>query len=300
MDIKKFSKKDEEYFKKIDGKTVAVENVLMGDDEDIYDKKKYRYDLSIYDGPLDLLLYLVRRNKIEIEDIFVSDITQQYLDIIGPIEDWTEEEIEYAGEFITMAAELIEIKSKLLIPTENVDETPDDLPERDLYRRLEELKMFKMQAEKLQGLETINRFFREPVFSEDDYRLAIKDFDLDKLIDAYAKMTYRAVQQELRLEPKTIQKERFSIDNRMHHICEVLIEQKKTSYFSLIEKDFNKIDAINTFLATLELMKKTTNFRASGRKIQRYRNHRQGRRRNAACKFGGKIRWTILRKQSKR
>ena len=223
---------------------------------DIYDKKKYRYDLSIYDGPLDLLLYLVRRNKIEIEDIFVSDITQQYLDIIGPIEDWTEEEIEYAGEFITMAAELIEIKSKLLIPTENVDETPDDLPERDLYRRLEELKMFKMQAEKLQGLETINRFFREPVFSEDDYRLAIKDFDLDKLIDAYAKMTYRAVQQELRLEPKTIQKERFSIDNRMHHICEVLIEQKKTSYFSLIEKDFNKIDAINTFLATLELMKK--------------------------------------------
>ena len=256
MDIKKFSKKDEEYFKKIDGKTVAVENVLMGDDEDIYDKKQYRYDLSIYDGPLDLLLYLVRRNKIEIEDIFVSDITQQYLDIIGPIEDWTEEEIEYAGEFITMAAELIEIKSKLLIPTENVDETPDDLPERDLYRRLEELKMFKMQAEKLQGLETINRFFREPVFSEDDYRLAIKDFDLDKLIDAYAKMTYRAVQQELRLEPKTIQKERFSIDNRMHHICEVLIEQKKTSYFSLIEKDFNKIDAINTFLATLELMKK--------------------------------------------
>ena len=256
MDIKKFSKKDEEYFKKIDGKTVAVENVLMGDDEDIYDKKKYRYDLSIYDGPLDLLLYLVRRNKIEIEDIFVSDITQQYLDIIGPIEDWTEEEIDYAGEFITMAAELIEIKSKLLIPTENVDETPDDLPERDLYRRLEELKMFKMQAEKLQGLETINRFFREPVFSEDDYRLAIKDFDLDKLIDAYAKMTYRAVQQELRLEPKTIQKERFSIDNRMHHICEVLIEQKKTSYFSLIENDFNKIDAINTFLATLELMKK--------------------------------------------
>lgn len=256
MDIKKFSKKDEEYFKKIDGKTVAVENVLMGDDEDIYDKKKYRYDLSIYDGPLDLLLYLVRRNKIEIEDIFVSDITQQYLDIIGPIEDWTEEEIEYAGEFITMAAELIEIKSKLLIPTENVDETPDDLPERDLYRRLEELKMFKMQAEKLQGLETINRFFREPVFSEDDYRLAIKDFDLDKLIDAYAKMTYRAVQQELRLEPKTIQKERFSIDNRMQHICEVLIEQKKTSYFSLIEEDFNKIDVINTFLATLELMKK--------------------------------------------
>lgn len=63
-----------------------------------------------------------------------------------------------------MAAELIEIKSKLLIPTENVDETPDDLPERDLYRRLEELKMFKMQAEKLQGLETINRFSGNPCF----------------------------------------------------------------------------------------------------------------------------------------
>ena len=124
MDIKKFSKKDEEYFKKIDGKTVAVENVLMGDDEDIYDKKKYLYDLSIYDGPLDLLLYLVRRNKIEIEDIFVSDITQQYLDIIGPIEDWTEEEIEYAGEFITMAAELIESSRNCLSPRKTSTKLP--------------------------------------------------------------------------------------------------------------------------------------------------------------------------------
>lgn len=78
------------------------------------------------------------------------------------------------------------------------------------------------------------------MFSEDDYRLAIKDFDLDKLIDAYAKMTYRAVQQELRLEPKTIQKERFSIDNRMHHICEVLIEQKRRRISALSKRTSTK------------------------------------------------------------
>ena len=256
MDIKKFTKKDEEYFTRVDGKTIAVENVLMGDDEDVIDKKKYRYDLSVYDGPLDLLLYLVRRNKIEIEDIFVSDITQQYLDIIGPIEDWTDEEIEYAGEFITLAAELIEIKSRLLIPAENVSDTPDDLPERDLYRRLEELKMFKMQAEKLKEAETINRFYREPVFSDDDYRIAIKGFDLDKLIDAYAEMIHRVAREELRQEPKKIEKERFSVSDRMNYISHVLIEEKHTSYFKLLKNDFNKLEAINTFLAPLELMKR--------------------------------------------
>lgn len=94
-------------------------------------------------------------------------------------------------------------------------------------------------------------------------------------------MTYRAVQQELRLEPKTIQKERFSIDNRMHHICEVLIEQKKTSYFSLIEKDFNKIDAINTFLATLELMKnnKFPRIRKKNSKISKSPSRKASKRR---------------------
>ncbi len=257
MDIKKFNKKDEEYFNIVDGKIVAVESVMYGDDEDIYeDKIDYRFDLSCYDGPLDLLLYLVRRNKIEIKDIFVSDITQQYLDIIGPIDDWSDDEISYAGEFISMAAELIEYKAKRMLPTETIESVSDELPGDRLIRRLQEYDMFKTMAEKLREAETINRFFREPTFSEDDYRLAIKDFDLDKMIDAYARMIHRMARVEVLAQPKKIEKERFSVSDRMNYISSRLVDEKKVSYFSLLNKDFTKLEIINTFLATLELMKR--------------------------------------------
>ena len=257
MDIKKFNKKDEEYFNVIDGKVVAVDSVMYGDDEDIYDDKiDYRFDLSCYDGPLDLLLYLVRRNKIEIKDIFVSDITRQYLDIIGPIDDWTDEQISYAGDFITMAAELIEYKSKRMLPTENVETVSDELPGDSLIRRLQEYDMFKKMSDKLRERETVNRFFRAPVFTDDDYRLAIKDFNLDKMVDAYAKMLQMMAHEEVLAQPKIIEKERFSVSDRMNYISKKVLEDKHVSMFSLLEPDFNKLEIINTFLATLELMKR--------------------------------------------
>lgn len=257
MDIKKFTKKDEEYFSVIDGKVVAVESLMYGDDDDIYDDKKdYRFLLNRYEGPLDLLLYLVRRNKIEIEDIFVSDITSQYLEIIKPLQTWDDTEIDYAGEFITMAAELIEYKSKRMLPTEQVQLENGELPGNTLIRRLQEYDMLKQMAEKLRADETINRFTREPVFSDDDYRLAINDFDLSKLLDAYARMIHRVAREEMIAEPKTITKERFSVSDRMNYISRRVFEEKSVSMFSLFDSDFNKLEVVNTFLATLELMKR--------------------------------------------
>lgn len=257
MDIKKFNKKDEEYFSVIDGRVVAVESVMYGDDDDIYEnKKEYRFDLSRYEGPLDLLLYLVRRSKIAIEDIFVSDITSQYLEIIKPLESWEPEEIDYAGEFITMAAELIEYKSKRMLPTETVNMESGELPGDSLIRRLQEYDMFKQMSEKLREAETINRFYRLPVFTEDDYRLAIKDFDLNKMIDAYAKMLHRISREELKQEPKKIVKERYSVGDRMNYISKRVFEEKNVSLYSLFDSDFNKLEIVNTFLAALELMKR--------------------------------------------
>lgn len=258
MDIKKFTKKDDEYFKKDDdGKIVAVDSILNGDDEDIYENRlEYRYDLSCYDGPLDLLLYLVRKNKIDIEDIFVSDVTQQYLEIIGPIDDWSDEQIAYAGEFIVIAAELIEIKAKLMIPTENVEMENSELPGDSLKRRIMEHDLFVTMSEKMKEIETINRFYREPVFTDDDYRLAIKDFDLDKMLDAYALLMHRIAREEYRAEPKKIEKERYSVSDRMNYISRRVLDDKHTTLYNLFDADFNKLEVINTFLATLELMKR--------------------------------------------
>ncbi len=257
MDIKKFTRKDDEYFRVVDGKVVAVESVMYGDDDDIYESRKdYRFDLSRYEGPLDLLLYLIKKNKIEIEDIFVSDITSQYLEIIRQFQAWDENEIEYAGEFITMAGELIEVKAKRLIPTEQVEIEAGELPGDSLIRRLQEYDMFKQMSEKLRELETINRFYREPVYTEDDYRIAIKDFDLSKMIDAYAKMMHRIDREEKLAEPKKILKERFSVSDRMNYISQSVFEKKSVKLFSLFDNDFNKLEIINTFLAMLELLKR--------------------------------------------
>lgn len=257
MDIKKFTRKDDEYFRVVDGKVVAVESVMYGDDDDIYESRKdYRFDLSRYEGPLDLLLYLIKKNKIEIEDIFVSDITSQYLDIIRQFQEWDENEIEYAGEFITMAGELIEVKAKRLIPTEQVEIEAGELPGDSLIRRLQEYDMFKQMSEKLRELETINRFYREPVYTEDDYRIAIKEFDLNKMLDAYAKMMHRIDREEKLAEPKKILKERFSVSDRMNFISQNVFEKKSVKLFSLFDGDFNKLEVINTFLAMLELLKR--------------------------------------------
>ncbi|MEG1985704.1 MAG: segregation/condensation protein A [Clostridia bacterium] len=257
MDIKKFSKKDDEYFRVVDGRVIAVESLLYGDDDDVFENKKdYRFDLSLYEGPLDLLLYLIKRNRIQIEEIFVADITQQYLDIIKPLQDWDESEIEYAGDFISMAAELIEYKSKRLIPTEQAEIETGELPGDSLIRRLQEYEMFKQMAEKLRGLETINRFYRLPVYTDEDYRIAIKDFDFGKMLDAYAMLMHRIERKEQQAIPKKIMKERFSVSNRMNYISQRVFEEKKVMLFDLLEDDFNKLEAINTFLAMLELLKR--------------------------------------------
>lgn len=258
MDIKKFTKKDEEYFKKEDGgRIVAYENVLGGDDEDIYDNRPvYRYDLSCYDGPLDLLLYLVRKNKIDIENIFVSDVTRQYLEIIGPLEEWTDEEIAYAGEFIVIASELIDIKARLMLPVEEPETEGAELPGDRLKRRLMEHDLFEKMAEKMRSLETLNRFFKEPAFTDDDCRIAIKSFSIPDMLDACAKMMHRFAQEEYRAAPKKIVKERYSVSNRINFISRRLFEDKHTTLYSLFDPDFTKPEVLNTFLATLELMKR--------------------------------------------
>lgn len=213
------------------------------------------YHISDFDGPIDLLLELVKSAKIRIEDIFISEVTKQYVEIIKatPREEL---DYEYAGEFITFAAELVYLKSLRTLPKEDEDEVDGVIDEREAFiNKIKEYALLKEQAEKMRDMETINRFVREPVYSEKDYRVCLTNFSLPKLVEAFARVlanSERAVRDAI---PKKVVKDRFSVHEQMTHIRELIYYHGSFDFEFLFEPDFDRGDIVITFLAVLELMK---------------------------------------------
>lgn len=213
------------------------------------------YHISDFDGPIDLLLELVKSAKIRIEDIFISEVTKQYVEIIKatPREEL---DYEYAGEFITFAAELVYLKSLRTLPKEDEDEDDGVIDEREAFiNKIKEYALLKEQAEKMRDMETINRFVREPVYSDKDYRVCLTNFSLPKLVEAFARVlanSERAVRDAI---PKKVVKDRFSVHEQMTHIRELINYHGSFDFEFLFEPDFDRGDIVITFLAVLELMK---------------------------------------------
>lgn len=213
------------------------------------------YHISDFDGPIDLLLELVKSAKIRIEDIFISEVTKQYVEIIKatPREEL---DYEYAGEFITFAAELVYLKSLRTLPKEDEDEDDGVIDEREAFiNKIKEYALLKEQAEKMRDMETINRFVREPVYSDKDYRVCLTNFSLPKLVEAFARVlanSERAVRDAM---PKKVVKDRFSVHEQMTHIRELIYYHGSFDFEFLFEPDFDRGDIVITFLAVLELMK---------------------------------------------
>ena len=213
------------------------------------------YHISDFDGPIDLLLELVKSAKIRIEDIFISEVTKQYVEIIKatPREEL---DYEYAGEFITFAAELVYLKSLRTLPKEDEDEDDGVIDEREAFiNKIKEYALLKEQSEKMRDMETINRFVREPVYSDKDYRVCLTNFSLPKLVEAFARVlanSERAVRDAI---PKKVVKDRFSVHEQMTHIRELIYYHGSFDFEFLFEPDFDRGDIVITFLAVLELMK---------------------------------------------
>ena len=213
------------------------------------------YHISDFDGPIDLLLELVKSAKIRIEDIFISEVTKQYVEIIKatPREEL---DYEYAGEFITFAAELVYLKSLRTLPKEDEDEDDGVIDEREAFiNKIKEYALLKEQAEKMRDMETINRFVREPVYSDKDYRVCLTNVSLPKLVEAFARVlanSERAVRDAI---PKKVVKDRFSVHEQMTHIRELIYYHGSFDFEFLFEPDFDRGDIVITFLAVLELMK---------------------------------------------
>lgn len=214
-------------------------------------------NIEDFDGPIELLYQLiVVEGKYDIRTFPLAQITSQYMahmDQIGHLD------MEEASEYIKIAATLLEIKARACLPKveeEEYYEEYEDDPEEELRRKILMFQLCKEQAEKLKARETLNKFYRKPMFTSADAKIVVNDFSFDKLIEAYGKMLLRVIEKEQRMLTKKIQKDRFTVADKIEYISKFILKNKCVVFNKLFEEDITKSEVITTFQALLELMKK--------------------------------------------
>lgn len=220
--------------------------------KELYDPDSYEVHLENFDGPLDLLWFLVRRSKININDIFLSEITEQYLATMSQVDNL---DLERASEFIEVAACLIEIKSREILPRPPVDEDPEDDPKAALIRRMEEYRLLKEASAKIKPMETTGQHYREPDPSVGKPRFILGDMTMDGLLDALKKMFVKLEFKAKSNQERALVKDRFTVADKMAQIRAFYEDADTIKFTDLFEDDYSKIEIITTFQAMLELMK---------------------------------------------
>ena len=220
--------------------------------------------LEKFEGPLDLLLHLIEKNKIDIYDIPIIEITAQYLEYIRQMQ---EEDMNIMSEFLVMAATLIDIKCKLLLPAEVNEEGEEEDPRAELVQKLLEYKMYKQMSLELRDrqVDASRNLYREQKLPEEvekyrpplDYEQLVGDLNLGKLHEVFRSVIRR---QEDKVDPirsqyGRIEKEEIDMDLKTLYVEAYAREHKTFSFRKLLEKQGSKAEIIVTFLIILELMK---------------------------------------------
>ena len=242
---------------KVEERTESVnENAEQSDM--LLSSDQYRFKLDNFEGPLDLLLHLIKEAKMDIATVKLADITEQYLNYM---QDLKNIDMDRASEFITIAATLIEIKSKKLLPVEQ-EALPDDEEDDEaiLIRRLKEYELFKQTGKELKEIEDVNKFYRAPGKETEKVKIVMKDMVLEQLLDAFAKLLMKEELKKVAKpdEPKKIVKDRFTVAEKIISIRNYAKEHKRFTFEELFEDDMSKSELINVFLALLELLKLQT------------------------------------------
>ena len=217
----------------------------------------YIVSLKEFDGPLDLLLTLISNAKINIHDIFVSQITEQYLETMSLVDEL---DMDSASEFLQMAATLLEIKSRAMLPKPPKPEDPDELsPEEALIKQLEEYRQFKEVSGRMKQLEEEARALLTKLpeeFPLPPPNVEITGLTLEKLIKAYRKVLERAERAEAddRMASREIRRDNFTVAGCMARISRSL-RRGKCRFSELFGEDFTKQEVVTMFLALLELIK---------------------------------------------
>jgi segregation and condensation protein A len=208
--------------------------------------------LEAFEGPLDLLLYLIRRQNLDILDIDVAEITKQYL---GYIELMASIQLELAAEYLVMAAMLAEIKSRMLLPRQQSEDEDEEDPRAELIKRLQEYERFKQAAEDIDELPRMGRdIHRATADAPDrDQQRPHPDVDMRELVSALADVLKRSEM----FESHQVEMEKLSTRERMSQVMENLRDNQFLPFVALFTLEEGRLGVVVTFLAVMELIKES-------------------------------------------
>lgn len=219
-------------------------------------------ELQAFDGPLDLLLALIEKNKINIFDIPIVEITDQYLAYVRKMQ---EEDLDIMSEFMVMASELIAIKSRMLLPKEEEEGEEED-PREELVRRLLEYKMYKYMSFELREMmeDACRRFYKDDTTPPEvlkyrapvDVEALTEGITMERLHGIFSQVLRR---QSDKIDPVrstfgTIEREEVSLPERLNTVAEYASRHRVFSFRELLKKQKTRMQIVVTFLAVLELM----------------------------------------------
>ncbi len=220
----------------------------------------YNTVLDDFEGPLDLLLHLINIAQIKIEDVFVSKVTEQFLQYIEYMKSQPKRDVDKESEYLALAAQIIYIKSKSLVPAVEVAGEDMGGAEEEKQALIEQLKqreyeLIKSETPKLKDLETIGYYFKEPDKALNTVRVVYKDFTVNALLEAFAKMMLKNESMLRKKENvKEIPKDEYTVEEKVSFIRQTLIEQNQVEFEALF-KSFSRNEVITTFQALLEMLK---------------------------------------------
>ena len=219
----------------------------------------YEVRLDAFEGPLDLLLHLIREHEIDIYDIPIASITAQYLEYIAIMESL---DLELAGEFLEMAATLIRIKAQMLLPSSDFEEEEQEDPREQLVRKLVAYKEFKEAARGLSEREEDRReHFPHAVdpkahraFEEEDLPTEefLRDVTLFDLVDSLREVLARI---PARIDVHAVDVERVTVEEQMERLREIVASRDSVTFLEIFERAVTKMAIVTTFIALLELIR---------------------------------------------
>ena len=222
--------------------------------------------INVFEGPLDLLLHLIEKNKVNIYDIPITEITDQYMEYVRQMD---EENLDVVSEFLVMAATLLDIKARMLLPKEVNEEGEEEDPRQELVEKLLEYKMYKYAASELKDLELdgAKAFYKKESIPAEvkNFKPAVDtvaliseyDINLERLNEIFKSVMRKQVEKvdPIRSKFKNIEREEISLEAKMAEIREQVRGLAGINFRTLLEMQASRSNIIVTFLAILELMK---------------------------------------------
>lgn len=220
--------------------------------------------LQVFEGPLDLLLHLIEKNKIDIYDIPIVEITNQYMEYIKAMQ---KEDLNIMSEFLVMAATLLDIKCRMLLPKEVNEEGEEEDPRQELVEQLLEYKMYKFMSYELKDREMDgDRIMYKTASIPDEVKGYVPPVDLDKLLGDLTLVQLNRIfkevmkRQESKVDPVRskfgkIEKEEVTLPDKLDYVTEYARSHRKFRFRALLKKQSSKVQVVVTFLAILQLMK---------------------------------------------